>query len=224
MVYGFDNSASFGKFLPDADMPGYWEYLEQRFNEMSANGTATHEFFPQFRSQFVDDCLKGLLPIDEDLLPKDFVLAKPYKSLGDVILLGLGIAVTERFKDVIEKLEPGRHQFRPITIKQPSGAEFPDTYFTLRVLTQLDAWDREKSDPDCWKKSIRIVKMMRPKKIYAHGIAMSRSVIGAHQIWRGLVTPETGISGFNFYVSDRLKAAIDEAGLITSSFYQLKEV
>jgi hypothetical protein len=66
--------------------------------------------------------------------------------------------------------------------------------------------------------------MMRPKKIYAHGIAMSRSVIGAHQIWRGLVTPETGISGFNFYVSDRLKAAIDEAGLITSSFYQLKEV
>lgn len=45
MVYGFDNSASFGKFFPDADMPGYWEHLEQRFNEMSANGTATHEFF-----------------------------------------------------------------------------------------------------------------------------------------------------------------------------------
>ena len=182
MVYGFDNSASFGKFFPDADMPGYWEHLEQRFNEMSANGATTHEFFPQFRSQFVDDCLKGLLPIDEDLLPKDFVLAKPYKSLGDVILLGLGIAVTERFRDVIERLEPGRHQFRPITIKQPSGEEFPGAYFTLRVLTQLNAWDREKSDPSCWKKPVRTAKVCRPLKDHAYGIAISRSVIGDHHI------------------------------------------
>ncbi|MBU3001377.1 hypothetical protein KO491_16160 [Roseovarius nubinhibens] len=53
---------------------------------------------------------------------------------------------------------------------------------------------------------------------------MSRSVIGDHHIWRGVFTSETGIAGFDFYVSDRLKAAIDEAGLITPPFYQLKEV
>lgn len=94
----------------------------------------------------------------------------------------------------------------------------------LRVLTELDAWDREKSDPNCWEKGRRIMKIAPLKEKNAHGIALKRSVIGDHHIWRGFVSPESGISGFDFYVSDRLKAAIDDAGLKTTPFYQLKEV
>lgn len=224
MAYGFDTSASFGNFFPDAEMPGYWEHLEQQFKEMSAKGLATHEFFPKFQSDFRKDFLNGTRAIDDDLIPQDFVLAKPYRKLGDMILLGLGVAVTDRLRSLIEVLEPGRHQFKAVKITLPSGESYPTAYFTLRVLSQLDAFDKEKSDPACWKKSIRILKIVSPKEDHAHGIALRRSVIADHHIWRGFVSPETGISGFNFYVSDTLKTAIDAAGLKMMPFHQLKEV
>lgn len=224
MAYGFDTSASFGNFFPDAEMPGYWEHLEQHFKEMSAKGLATHEFFPQFQSDFRRDSLYGTRAIDNDLIPQDFVLAKPYKSLGDMILLGLGVAVTDCLRSLIEELEPGRHQFKAVKITLPSGKAYPTAYFTLRVLSQLDAFDKEKSDPTCWKKSVRILKIAPPMEDHAYGIALSRRVIADHHIWRGFVSPESGISGFDFYVSDTLKAVIDAAGLKMPPFYKLKEV
>jgi hypothetical protein len=224
MVYGFDTDSTFGNFLPDAEMPGYWEYLEQQFKEMSAKGVATHEFFTQFEEDFSRECLYGTHPIDEVLMPKNFVLAKPYQALGDFITLGMGYAVTARFRDLIEKLEPGRHQFIPIKITLRSGKDYPVEYFTFRVLSQLDAFDKNKSDPTCWKKSVQILKIAQPKEENARGIALSRNVIADHHIWRGFVSAETGISGFKFYVSDKLKTAIAEAKFKMMPFYQLKEV
>lgn len=224
MAYGFDTSASFGKFFPDAEMPRYWEHLEQQFKEMSAKGVAAHEFFPQFQSDFRRDFLYGTRAIDNDLIPQDFVLAKPYRALGDMILLGLGVAVTDSLRSLIEELEPGRHQFKAVKITLPSGEAYPSAYFMLRVLSRLDAFDKDKSDPTCWEKSVRILKIVPPMEDHAYGIALSRSVIADHHIWRGFVSAESGISGFDFYVSDTLKAAIDAAGLIMPPFYQLKEV
>ncbi|SDX67573.1 hypothetical protein SAMN05444358_10910 [Ruegeria halocynthiae] len=225
MAYGFGTPSTYGKFFPDGEFLGFYDdYLEARFQELSAKGEAGQEFFTQFRSDLIRNMHRGIEPIAEDLLPKRYSLAKPYKSLGDIIDLGYAIAVSAPLLKLTEALDPGRHQVWPIEVILPSGEAYPTEYFMLRVLSQLDPFDKEKSDPSCWKKSGRIIKMMRPKENHAHGIALSRNVVGDHHIWRGLVTPETGISGFSFYVSDRLKAAIDEAGLKTPPFYQLKEV
>ncbi|PID36570.1 MAG: hypothetical protein CR993_04260 [Rhodobacterales bacterium] len=225
MAYGFDTPSTYGRFRPDGEFLGFYDdYLEARFQELSAKGKAEQEFFTQFRIDLLRDMHRGTDPIAEDLLPKRYSLAKYYQSLGDIIDLGYAIAVSPPLLKLIADLEPGRHQIWPVEIIQRSGEAYPTEYFMLRVLSQLDPFDKEKSDPSCWKKSGRIIKMMRPKENHAHGIALSRSVIGDHHIWRGLVTPETGISGFNFYVSDRLKAAIHEAGLKTPPFYRLKEV
>ena len=224
MAYGFDTSASFGKFLPDAVMPGYWEHLEQQFKELSAKGLATHAFFSEFKSDFRRDFLHGTEIIEEAVMPKDFILAKSYKALGVMIVLGLGVAVSHRLRTLIETLEPGRHQFCPVKITLRSGGEHPVAYFTMRVLTQLDAFDKENSDPSCWEKSVRIIKIATPKEHSAHGIALSRSVIAGHHIWRGLVSADSGISAFDFYVSGTLKAAIDEARLTMPPFHPLKEV
>ena len=147
MAYGFDTPASFGKFFPDCEMPGYWEHLQKRFAEQSAKGEATHRFFTEFESDFIRDYHRGTERIAEDLMPRDLVLVRPYKALGDIIAIGMGIAVTARVRALIEELEPGRHQFLPIRITQPSGETYPAEYFTLRVLTVLDAWDREEKRP-----------------------------------------------------------------------------
>ena len=224
MAYGFDTPATFGKFFPDGEFAGYEDFLEGYFEEASAEGQTTQKFFTDFRSDLHRDFHKGRRSVPDALLPKTFQLAKPYKKLGDIMGLGYASAVPSSLLDIIEKLEPGRHQSWPIDITLPSGDGYPIQYHMLNVLTSLDAWDKEQSDPGSYKKSMRIFKMLRPKQNYASGIALSREVIGDHHIWRGFVSPETGISGFNFYVSDALKEAIDKAGLITPPFYQLKEV
>jgi hypothetical protein len=79
----------------------------------------------------------------------------------------------------------------------------------FRTLTVVDAFDKDKSDPDCWKKSVQIIKMTHPKKETAGGIALSRGVIADHHIWRGFVSADSGIadsgiSGFDYYISDTL--------------------
>lgn len=224
MAYGFDTASTFGKFFPDGEFFGYIEHLEAYFQKLQATGQATHKFFSEFKRDLIHDMHDGTDFIVDDLLPRRYTLVKPYKALGDVIDLGAGIAVSARFRDALEALEPGRHQIWPVEIVLPSGEAYPTEYFMLRVLTELDAWDREQSDPACWEQSRRVMKIAPLKKNNAHGIALKRSVIGDHHIWRGFVSPESGISGFNFYVSDALKAAIDDARLKTTPMYQLKEV
>ena len=224
MVYGFDTSASFGRFFPDGEFPDYEDQLKEQFQEMSIKGQTEQKFFNEFRWAHSDNMHRGTDFIADDMLPKRFVLSKHYQSLADLIELGAGIAVTGRLRDLIERLEPGRHQFWPVEIIQRSGEAYPSAYFFLRVLSQLDAFEKEKSDPTCWKKSLQILKIAPPKEENARGIALSRNVIAGHHIWRGFVSAEAGISGFDFYVSDTLKAAIDEAGFRTMPFYQLKEV
>ncbi len=88
---------------------------------------------------------RGTDPIAEDLLPKRYSLAKYYQSLGDIIDLGYAIAVSPPLLKLIADLEPGRHQIWPVEIIQRSGEAYPTEYFMLRVLSQLDPFDKEKS-------------------------------------------------------------------------------
>jgi len=224
MAYGFNTASTFGRFFPDAEMPGYWERFKLLFDERRAKGLTTPESFVNFKSQFRRDFLHGTEVIDEELMPQDIVLAKPYKRLADMIILGLGVAVTDRFRSLIETFEPKRHQFKAVNLTLPSGAPYPTGYFTFRVLSQLDAFDKAASDPTCWRDSGRILEIAAPREAHTHGIALSKSIIADHHIWRGFVSSETGISGFEFYISDVFKAAIDEAGLKMTPFHKFKEV
>jgi hypothetical protein len=144
MAYGFDKSVSLGRFFPDGEFHGFQEYLNERFQEMLAKGQTEQKFFNEFRWALVDAMHSGTDFMAGDLLPRLYTLAKPYKSLGDLINLSAGIAVSSRLRD--------------------------------------------------------------------------------HHIWRGFVSAESGIAGFDFYVSDTMKAAIDAAGLKMPPFYRLKKV
>lgn len=224
MVFGFSKSMSFGRFYPDGVFSDYRDQLNERFHEVSVKEQIEHKFFDDFHSAHVDNMHYGTEFIADSLLPTRYTLAKHYQALADLINLGAGIAVSARLRDLIEGFEPGKHQFWPVTLIQRSGEAYPNSYFMLRVLSLLDAFDKDKSDPACWEKSVRILKITAPKEHHAHGVALSRSIIADHHIWRGFVSAESGISGFNFYVSDTLKAAIEEARLTMPPFHPLKEV
>lgn len=224
MAYGFDVSVSFGRFFPDGDFLGYDEQLKTRFDETLAKGKPEHKFFNEFRWAHVENMHHGTSFIADDWLPKRYVLHKRYSSLADLINLSAGIAVSAPLRDLIEKLEPGKHQLWPVELVYHSGEPYPGEYSMLRVLSQLDAFDKERSDPSCWERPVRVVKITDPKESHAHGIALSQSVVAGHHLWRGFFSAESGIAGFDFYVSDTLKLAIEGAGLRTMPFRQLKEV
>lgn len=224
MAYGFDASVSFGKFFPDGEFLGYHEQLQDHFRAMSMNGLTEHRFFTDFRWAHVTNMHGGTEFIANELLPRRYTLFKKYKSLGDMINLGAGIAISQPLRDLVERFEPGRHQLWPVEIVDHLGRPQWSDYSMLRVLTQLEAFDKERSDPSCWERPVRVVKITAPKETHAHGIALSQSVIGGHHLWRGFFSADSGIAGFDFYVSDKLKSAIEEAKLRTMPFYQLKEV
>jgi len=224
VVYGLNTASTFGVHFPDADMPGYWDHFKKLFEERKAKGLITNDSFVQFKSEFRKEFDSGTNVVDETLMPTNFLLAKPYKRLGDMIWLGMGVAVTDRLRAIIEHLEPGRHQFKGVEVALPSADPHPNKYFIMRVLSRLDAFDRTRSDPTCRKSTDRILQIVAPKGAHAYGIALSRRVMADHHIWRGFVSAETGISGFDFYFSDILKAAIDAAGLKMPRFYRMAEV
>lgn len=225
MAYGTDTPAVFGKFFPDHDIsPSYFQHLEKRFRELSLSGMTVHKNYPDFERSIDREFRKGTRVIDDDLLPKEFILAKPYQALGDLVTLGLGYAVTVRLRSLIEELEPGRHQFTPVKLLLRSGEVYSTDYCSIRILTVLDAFDKDNSDPTCWKRSLQALKIASPRSEHAHGIALSSRVISDHHIWRGFVSPESGISGFPIYVSTELYGAIRDASLKTPPMYKLKEV
>ena len=224
MAFGFDVSVSFGRFFPDGEFLGYHEQLQEHYMAMSMNGSTEHRSFADFLSAHVKNMHGGTDFIANEFLPRRYTLFKKYKSLADVINLGAGIAISQPLRELVERLEPRRHQLWPVEIADQSGRPQWSNYSMLRVLSQIDAFDMKNSDPACWRKSGHILKVSSPKKDHAHGIALKQSVVSDHHIWRGFVSSESGISGFDFYVSDTLKSAIEEAGLRTMPFCQLKEV
>ena len=136
--------------------------------------------------------------------PLTFDIEKTYASLGSLIMLNDRIlAVDETLKAIIERLEPGVHQFFPIEIRMPKGEVFPKNYYTLVIGQYLDSYSPENSD--------EIKKNM-------NGRAFSKNAFGRAHLWRDRRFPMVNC------FSDELMTEISEAGLRIPKHYKMKEV
>lgn len=105
-------------------------------------------------------------------------LQRPKKSLPDLFMTTNRILMASgRFRDLLEELEPGRHQFFPVRILPPEGAnEFAKRYI-FNICTRLDCVaDRSKN---------------------VERVVRARCCEGSH-IWRD------GPWGVEVYLSDKL--------------------
>ena len=133
-------------------------------------------------------------------IPTRVVRQDPKKFIPDVDW-GVGMFfVNDKFKDVVERLEPGVHQFVPMEMLWPDGTLAQKMYF-FHVCNRLDTVDRELST----------VKLSKTGRVWEPKGEMIFNLdqIGDHHIW---VDQHTYAPG-GFFISDVMRDALEEAGV-----------
>ncbi len=257
MVWGMTTNFGLGEFWPDGDFEydkkldecGWYARLsayyaqqtpqEQKrlFDFKGDSGSAPHFYgtFPHYKFNNEPGALeKGALlgPLEPHEIPHFWDTSKSHKALGSLIKLsGKTLAVDEALKAIIERLEPGVHEFFEIPIRMPRGKLYPARYYVLRVGQYFDAISIKDTASDVLREveayhDPESGKLVTPAYIThsalrgnTKGIAVRRSVFGGAHLWRDRFF-QNNLTCF----SDELIGEISDAGLRIPKHYKMKEV
>jgi hypothetical protein len=161
-----------------------------------------------------------LRPPEENEWPAEHRLKKRYENLASIIQ-GSSISyflIDETLKVLIERLEPGVHQFRPITITMPRGAVYPVQYYTIMFGNWIDSFLPTISDTDCYREGTQNYFVNTRTKYDMAGLALSPEKFGKAHFWREkkLLTPD-------ICISDTLYDHIVRAGLRLPKHFEMSE-
>ena len=233
MAWALTVPYDFGDFFPDGDYVGFKEKLHKYFNEeMDAEQKALlrrpvtyarfvgEKFISELGSN-LDQTLPPVSPIASHEVPECFETEKRYSSLGSLIELNNRfMAVDDALKDIIERLEPEKHQFFPIKITMPNGEVYPKRHFTMIVGQWLESFSPEKSTVGCWKdRGMGYYSAISESKKDIGGLALIKNAFGKAHLWR-----ERKLQKPDLLFSDELKVEIAKAGLRLPEHAQAKEV
>ncbi|MEO9131459.1 MAG: DUF1629 domain-containing protein [Sphingomonas sp.] len=240
-----DVPSGFGEFWPEGDFEGVDErgsrgwskrliaYYEESmpeaqkalFDDGRGNGALCYmgHVFGKFTHELgTCDEPDGLplTPIEEHEPPTSFDTDKTYTLLGSLIALNYGIlAVNEALKAILQRLEPGRHQFFPIEIRMPKGKIFPELYYILVIGQYIDSFSPEHSRKESWQEAMPGRYSHEESKKGITGLAVSHAVFGTAHLWR-----ERRFFDLLTCFSDGLQGEIVQAGLRIPKHYQMKEI
>ncbi len=230
MVWGLKLPGEFGAFFPNGDFIGYDEQLIAAFDVMPSEEKAAFNNEKSLYRYHVFQCLihehgtmhgEGILfrPLAESEWPREYRTVRHYAKLGSLATVnGRVLLVDETLKNIIEGLEPGVHQFRPIRMTCGQGEAYATPYFTMVIGRFLTSFDPEQSEKSAWNHSGRSYNITYFNKENASGLAMMKAVFAGCHLWceRKLLRPE-------IYFSDALQAEIKKAGLHMPKHYRMKE-
>ena len=120
------------------------------------------------------------------------------------------LLVSDAFKEIVEELEPGVHQFFPMELYV--GDEFQRTDYFFNICNRLDTMDRELSFP------INARGFFRPMGRDDYRLVFSKEKIGNHHAWRDKFVP-----GGATYISNTLAQRLKEAGITGLRFNEREE-
>lgn len=220
MVWGIEMPGNFGDFFPNGEYVGWKERLTAYFNnEMLTEQKAIYSSDPRPICYINDASQKftrevgakargvPLGPLQDHEKPTTFKLIESQKALASFIQLNVRLlAVDEALKNIIERLEPGVHQFWPIQIMIPKDDEYPTRYFGIVIRRFLDSFLPEKSDEGSYDFQGAGYYPKYPQKQYYNGLAMSQTVIGSAHLWR-----DNNLRSPQILISDELLAEITKA-------------
>lgn len=223
VTYGICNPA--GEYIRDRDaIDAYYSAemrdaeirvlgLEKSFKDHQDMGIAYKFMSALATKKFT----KNLGPLKDVECPKTLRLDKTPKKLGALIMSGLP-AVSETLKDIIEGLEPGVHQFWPLTIELPSKKTWPEQYYGMRIATFLDSFRPEQSKDGSYRPHAGVFRS-RDNKGCTTGLAFAGDVFAGKHIWR-----EVNLNKPQMCMSDALQAAVAEKELYLPPHWQAMEV
>ena len=243
MVWGMEIPSTFGDFWPRGGYEGLednWaKRLDAYFNERGAEEKAVmlaelrKAFLPY--SIYVSKKLKSepgskvdgkgfpFLPVEPFEVPEFYQAEKSSTSLGSLIALNYGIlAVYEKLKAIIERLEPGVHEFFPIGIRMPKGKAYPVKYYILLITRYLDSLSIADSNDSAYKSypdSPGYHTLQRRPPSAMSGLALKKSVFGDSHLWR-----ERNLNEALTCFSDELHTQAKSEGLRLPKQYKMREV
>jgi hypothetical protein len=196
-----------------------------------------------FRGMDLAGCLMFGVPVPAELtrsVPKRLVMntsgsqqgegeSKRFPDFGVGPWGGFHL-VSEAFVDIVERLEPAKHQFLPIeeTLDADRNA-VGKRYFIMNILAKFNAVDVDRSSVRMEEKERTLRGIAAGKKVvlrtmhWIHGkprvLVFKRSVVNGHHLWTG-TTEDIVQTGF----SDALFEAVHAAGLSPLQYTRADEI
>ncbi|MGL4239291.1 imm11 family protein [Tabrizicola sp.] len=235
MVWGLTiRSGSFGSHRPMSSSPGYKERLVAHFDQLPpeekakyGNRSALYTLFVSLK--FHEEPGKRLLPdLPEIDLPADhewptaYQTERQYSALNSLFMNEGPYSVDQPMKDIIERLEPGVHHFRPLRITGPNDEPYSGTYYTFIPGQYIHSFCPEQSSEKSWERTSDgrfSSRCLADPKCFA-GLAFSKAIFGKAHLW----CETRKFHGIDMYFSDQLIGEIKRAGLKVRRLVRLKEV
>ena len=163
-------------------------------------------------------------PIKPDHMPTMLYPTKKVTKFPDYFTsAGPGLVVSEKFKSVVESLEPDRHQFFPIKIMSKSKKEHLADMFIMIICNRVDTVHAEKTNYYFAKNIFwarRSTNRDDPNRMKWKGkdrLVLDSDKIGGHHLW---IDKHLFDSPF---MSNELKAALEAADMHHVTFDEVEE-
>lgn len=143
----------------------------------------------------------------------EFWLTSRQKTLADFLPVVARWGVSAEFREVVEALEPGLHQFFPIMIRRPNGKPIerldgrevgPGHYFIMNPLVRINSLLPEECIGKQGQRRTTLNEVLRT----VDDLCVSLAVIAGRHLW-----VDAYFGGGQLFVSDAFLAAIEEKGL-----------
>jgi hypothetical protein len=167
-----------------------------------------------------DGEIRGLsTPMPRELVPEFAVTTSKRKELPDFIVVHGMMCISERLRDHITSLEPGRNQYLPFTPLGPKRTpwlgpdEQPIRYYLVHITERIDAVDLARSAPS---------RIVQPPRYFVQPqyekVVMRKGVIADHHVWSGQFHMSK-----NVFISDTLGDWIVANKMKGMEMYQIEE-
>jgi hypothetical protein len=233
MVWGIMNPG-IGNYGPDGDFPGWKERLGAYYDEhlpaeqkalFGHGGGLPRDDYIYYVgdkfSMFLGEKYMHMLvsPIEPHEVPPVFQMPKSY-VLASLITLKNGYwAVDEDLKAIIERLEPGVHQFYHVPFMAPRGKLYPKSYYIMLVAHRFNSFSPEGSEEGSYELNGQRYRPFLYRSEHIPKLAFKRSMFGPAHVWK-----ETAIAMLELLISDELQAECKKAGLRLPRNFKMREV
>jgi len=151
------------------------------------------------------------LPVDLTHVPTRIQYQGKRSEIVDLMMTANWFFMTEKLKTIIEELEPGVHQFKPVELVDAKGAHLAD-YFWFVPCNRVDSMDREHTTHEFYEE--RKWKHENGKKY-----VVSLKQTASYHLW---IDPR--LSSGSVFISQTLHDALVAADLKGIGFGELETI
>lgn len=165
-------------------------------------------------------------PVKPDHMPTKLYPTVKRKHFPDYFTgAGRGTVVSDKFRTIVEALEPDTHQFFPVQIVSKNQKTHYADMFIMIICNRLDTVHAEKTNwylhnDAMWVRRSR--NRQDPNRAEWEGkdrLVLSSEKIGSHHLWIDkYMDPMDGL-----LISNVLKEALEAADLLDVEFYEVEE-